>query len=511
MPPIRRGVTLPIDQSSLMRIYATLSPSYGHAVLTMSDEHTISPEAKLLVVRTPSPNPDPINDLEAAIEEFEQDETFGITHMLLVGEKGVMQIATHTLETLMEQRAKEDVRLAADLSQKLDRNYDYTIFRSGRDPRRVLRIGVRIPKIYVRDMSVEDLSSLARNISPLIDTPKARETKVAYIIGDQDFRRICAEELFDMIGAASKKEAPESAGRAPIDACAFEPFTSPWPKSQASTGVAASEEDWLRMTPAPRGESLARSIIHHSVNRNAYGDAAQQSAIHRQATPEMVGMRMSSGEEMEEIKKQLLRLKGEKWDETRKNVSEPNSPQPHGAIAKRPPRHRIGRREKRSMRRGMAAAQPQDSPSRKQIYAPAENSKSERVFIDEKTVELKSPLLSRREPKSMKRRDAAAPSDENAIISRLKSSGYEITGVLEFEGERYDMAAARSEYPGKVLVKRTAVLESRDAERMLEQARRLDADVCLVITDNVSPEARRFTIGSRLHVIRTGEVAELEF
>src|ERR1051326_7492562 len=78
MQSSRRTSALPLPQSELDRLKATLSPNYGGQVWEGGG-------ARILVVCVPRPEPDLVNDIEAAVEYLGPADTQDLTAALLVG------------------------------------------------------------------------------------------------------------------------------------------------------------------------------------------------------------------------------------------------------------------------------------------------------------------------------------------------------------------------------------------------------------------------------------------
>lgn len=178
---------LPIPEADLLTLRAELDDHRG----TLEEASGLH----VLVLRVPGDEPDLVGDLEEAMLYVDGDEADRADLVLLVGAESVLRVDRRVLVQKMEARAAEDERILKAAADHLAEPYDYTVLRAGAR-RDVLRLVVRIPKTYARDLSHEDLVHLRANLAPLAATPKGGEVACVYLVGREDHARLDAARFF---------------------------------------------------------------------------------------------------------------------------------------------------------------------------------------------------------------------------------------------------------------------------------------------------------------------------
>jgi hypothetical protein len=100
-------------------------------------------------------------------------------------------------------------------------------------------------------------------------------------------------------------------------------------------------------------------------------------------------------------------------------------------------------------------------------------------------------------------------SSKEQVIERVKSkilaSGYELVSL---ENANIDLAAKKSD--SRIIVKYRQECSLEDAKNTNEEAERLRADICLVITNKISKEVKKFALGKKIELFEIDELKNLE-
>lgn len=197
MSPMIKEGDPPISTDLLEEARRNLSREYGFA-LGEEDGRTV------LFVRAPEPKPDPFHTLEVVSFSVAEGDLVGVEDVFLLGDERVVRVEPGTLRDLVEERREEDPEVAKHLRNRLDRDHDYTVFRH-KGARDHLRLGVRVPRERVDDVTDEDRQVLADNLAPILGSAKGREIRAFYLIGDEHARRLAEGELVDIVGPALRE------------------------------------------------------------------------------------------------------------------------------------------------------------------------------------------------------------------------------------------------------------------------------------------------------------------
>lgn len=188
MPTARRTSTLPLPGAELERLKTTLSRSYGAQAWDGAGE-------RILVVRVPRGEPDVVNDLEEAVEHVAPADVEGITAALLVGDDKTLAVPVHPFSELMAQRVRFDHEQCTQLRKRLGPGTHLT-YRAPGDPRKVLRLGLRVGHKSVQDVGDADLEHWATTLGADLDAGRFNGTRAVYLVADQDEVRIDAALFF---------------------------------------------------------------------------------------------------------------------------------------------------------------------------------------------------------------------------------------------------------------------------------------------------------------------------
>lgn len=120
-------------------------------------------------------------------------------------------------------------------------------------------------------------------------------------------------------------------------------------------------------------------------------------------------------------------------------------------------------------------------------------------------IELEIPAVS--EEESLRLRLATA---EATLRNRFSTAGFEVQGPLHRDGLEYALNANRKVgYPRHVWARSVPVFTRTDAERALQEVRRLGCDQLLFVTAAADPEADRLLAASKVKVLIPNEVDNL--
>jgi hypothetical protein len=258
MPTTRRTSTLPLPGAELERLKATLARAYGAQVWEGAGE-------RILVVRVPRGEPDIVNDLEAAVEHLAPTDPDGITAALLVGDDKTLAVPVHPFAELMAQRVRFDHEQCTQLRTRLAPGAHLT-YRAPGDPRKVLRLALRVGHPSVQDVDDADLDQWATALGADLDAGKLNGVRAVYLVADGDEVRIDAALFFQDLRkhAADAKErhamaaqlaARQAAAKPKVERVAYAPLrTIEETPAEAPTAAAPSE-------PAPMGLPQALAAL----------------------------------------------------------------------------------------------------------------------------------------------------------------------------------------------------------------------------------------------------------
>lgn len=207
MPTTRRTSTLPLPGAELERLKTSLARHYGAQLWDGAGE-------RILVVRVPRGEPDVVNDLEAAVEHLAPNDTAGITAALLVGDDKTLAVPVHPFTELMAQRVRFDHEQCTQLRTRLAAGAHLT-YRAPGDPRKVLRLALRIGHPSVQEVDDSDLDQWATTLGADLDAGKLNGVRAVYLVANADEVRIDAALFFQDLRkhAADAKERRDMAAQ----------------------------------------------------------------------------------------------------------------------------------------------------------------------------------------------------------------------------------------------------------------------------------------------------------
>jgi hypothetical protein len=191
-PPMaapRRVSALPLPQAELDKLRSTLSTHYGGQVWEGAG-------ARILVVRVPRPEPDIVNDIEEAVEYLSPGDTQDLTAALLVGHERTHAVPVQPFADLMSRRVQGDHQQCQDLRRRIPTETGHLVYRHPADPRKVLRMAVRLPHDTVQDLGDEDFARWSADLGPSLQAGKFAGVRALYLIARKDDVRLDGDLFF---------------------------------------------------------------------------------------------------------------------------------------------------------------------------------------------------------------------------------------------------------------------------------------------------------------------------
>lgn len=160
-----------------------LAPRYGSRLVDEGDR-------RILVIRVPRAEPDPVNDVEDAIEHLDADEVSKMTHCILVGDLRSAQVYAGPLQDLMQERQRFDSQQIQQLRKRLPAELTHELYRAEGDPRRRWRLAIRIPCDSIKELETRHLDQIADDLGTQLEGPRMQEVAAVYILADKDHVRL---------------------------------------------------------------------------------------------------------------------------------------------------------------------------------------------------------------------------------------------------------------------------------------------------------------------------------
>jgi len=200
MQTTRRTSALPLPQAELDRLRSTLSPQYGGTVWEGAG-------ARILVVCVPRGEPDLVNDIEAAVEYLSPADTQDLTAALLVGRERTMAVPTQPFADLMARRVRTDHEQCQEMRRRIPTDTGHLTYRHPADPRKVLRLAIRVPHGSVQEVNDADLTRWADELGPALQSGRLAGVRAVYLVAAHDDVRIDGDLFFQDLKARMADEA----------------------------------------------------------------------------------------------------------------------------------------------------------------------------------------------------------------------------------------------------------------------------------------------------------------
>lgn len=199
MAVARRVSALPIPQAELDKMAEALSPYYGAQVWEGAG-------SRILVVRVPRGEPDLVNDIEQAVEYLSPADTQDLTAALLVGSTRTMAVPTQPFGDLMARRVQQDHDQCQEMRRRVPSDTGHLVYRHPADPKKVLRLALRVPHDHVKQIDEADSARWASELGPGLQSGKLNGVRAVYLIAAKDDVRIDGDLFFQDLRARVKEE-----------------------------------------------------------------------------------------------------------------------------------------------------------------------------------------------------------------------------------------------------------------------------------------------------------------
>jgi hypothetical protein len=249
--PMSRVSALPLPAAELERLKASLSPEYGGLVWEGAG-------SRILVVRVPRPEPDLVNDIDQAIEYLSPADTENLTAALLVGHTRTMAVPIGPFAELMLRRVQMDHEQAKELRRRITTDTGHLVYRHPGDPRKVLRLGLRVPHESVQQVGDGDTERWADDLGPDLDAGTLAGVRAVYLVAQRDDVRLDAGLFFQDLKARRADMAERRAVASQV--AARQASTPPSPRVAYAPLKSASALTEPAPAAAPEGPALPPAL-----------------------------------------------------------------------------------------------------------------------------------------------------------------------------------------------------------------------------------------------------------
>jgi hypothetical protein len=184
-----RVSALPLPQAELDKLRSTLAVHYGGQVWEGAG-------ARILVVRVPRAEPDLVNDIEEAVEYLSPSDTQDLTAALLVGSERTHAVPVRPFADLMARRVRDDHEQCQEMRRRIPHDTGHLVYRHPADPRKVLRLAVRIPHDHVQGLEDADFARWAAELGPALEAGKLAGVRAVYLVARLDDVRLDGDLFF---------------------------------------------------------------------------------------------------------------------------------------------------------------------------------------------------------------------------------------------------------------------------------------------------------------------------
>lgn len=267
--PIIRSDEVPVSRDEVAQIRSRLERAFDHEVLVRDGR-------RLLFVRAPAEQPDPINDLEACLFQLPDWAVLDLDDVFLLGTRGSFHVPGRAVAPVLDRRNRLDRATLDHLRATLDPNYGVALHRVIGDTANAVRLGLRIPRTRVSDLGEPDLLRLAESLGPLLDSGEAGAAQLAYVLADEDHVRLRGGDLMADL-APRWKELQEQRLRPPAP-------VEPVPTRETPAPAAA------KARRRPSRVLNVRPVLDVTVDADATPDDAVATAQVQQALQALEGL-----------------------------------------------------------------------------------------------------------------------------------------------------------------------------------------------------------------------------
>ncbi len=187
MPQRHRG-PLPVPTPELVRLQGMLNPF--ESTLWEGGGHHI------FVARVTAAEPDLVNDIESIVDLAAPTHVEQAEAALVLTPRNVHAIPMDPLRHLMADRVAFDARHAARLRQEIPTTAGVRLFRATDDPKRRLRLAIRIAQESVAHMDDDDLLDAAEALGSELERGLT-DVHCVYLIAARDHVRLRPGDIVD--------------------------------------------------------------------------------------------------------------------------------------------------------------------------------------------------------------------------------------------------------------------------------------------------------------------------
>lgn len=190
---LRHREPLPVPYEELVGLQDKLQKDHDSVLWEGSNR-------RVLVARVPGEVPDFVNDLERVVERARPSDVQAADKAILVAQRGVHQVPVTALKQLVTERLGFDTRQCQMLRTQLAGRLSHTFYRAPDDPKRHLRLGVRVPCQRVADIDDDIEEALVEQIGPRLDKGFG-DVHCVYLVASEDHVRLDPQRFLDDIVA----------------------------------------------------------------------------------------------------------------------------------------------------------------------------------------------------------------------------------------------------------------------------------------------------------------------
>jgi hypothetical protein len=456
-----RTASMPVPADEMQRARDQLASSYGARVWEAGGR-------RVLLVRVPRDDPDPVNDLEEAVEYLAASDAKDLTHLALIGNRRIEMVYPQPLVDRMAQRVQFDHFECTRLRKEL-MPHTHRIYTAAGDTRRMLRLALRIPHAKVAEVTDTDLDILSDAIGSELEGSKIRAVRAVYLIADQDHVRLDAEL---MVPDLRERYQDQDRKRRTLAEAARKAEEA---RRQREGERRKLMNEMERRFP-PR---VARAPLRSPEQGPWERDMGRSTTLTPRAGTPATAATAGRASPAPSGRPGEIRAPG-----ARGPAAPPRAPRAttYDAIADRVD----------ALARGGESARGQ--AMQPALSAPA----------------MRDPALSPATPEATPEPSRAPSGIRAPAHARLADLGYEVLIDPPIEGHRADLAAERAEgYPQRVLAWFPERLTTAVAEEILAAAKDLGADLALAVAEAADPEAQRRLVATKGKWLRPQELSSL--
>lgn len=456
---IPRTSPVPVPVEELQQIRDRLSPQYGSQVWE-GEGH------RVLCIRVPREEPDPVNDLETAVEYVVPGDGRGLTHCLLLGDRRIESVYTRPFEDLMDARVAFDRDQCTALRRELDHDA-HRVYTAAKDPAGLRRLAVRLPLASVQDLGDPDVERLVEHLGPDLEAERFAGVRSVYLVADADEVRLDADLFLPDLKRRYQDEA----------------------RRRRLLAEAQQRRDETRRTHEEQRRRLLQDLDRR------FGVRSTRAPLRRHRSGGEWEARQAPGVPTNAPAAEASPVVGAQSAPTSAPVpgtpaavhGPPGAPVSATAPTPQDPAASLQARVDQVVATASPGAEATPGPPASPVSQaatpapPAGTSSSVQV----------------QEPAGQEPVVPQEPPLWTLMRTRLESAGYEVLVDPDVPGHTVHLAAEREADPQRVVVRFPGRLGLAEAEDMLRSARELGADLVLAVAEAADSEAQRRLVATK--------------